>query len=475
MSEEQVNAQEADVVAHAEGTAEELLEADLEGVAGFVHGVREDHVLDELVSLKIATLKSFINLRKSAKAGILKQCVPMPGLRRSINFNWLILRGIPFVMTAGISTLTQMPPAVASEFSLGEIVDTGTNYLKRVSATFKLGKPPRFLIGIAGQRAPTGCNNTTIDGSYFCPFDETIVIEPLQLEAIKQASGPGGVVFALAHEYGHYLQWKQKISLKPPLHELQADCVAGAMLLSGETDAITAMGINKQDAYDMIAAAYQAGGGADHGTSEQRADAVVRGAKGGMNSCGVATLNKQSILIARKQSAEKNEITPSVLNLDKYERTRVQACRITTENPGKPFKWDDISSWRRLLYIQSERSTLRHGTLQLLGCLPVPLQGWTLGLTMPGALDPKIIRFNRCKPGALRPVACYQEIKSSIEKTRNGFLITTQEPLDEGALFSIYISGSNPSRQGMYQINLSAARTGTSQYSYIGSYTIEFL
>jgi hypothetical protein len=55
-----------------------------------------------------------------------------------------------------------------------------------------------------------------------------VVVE--QLRPLYEAFGPAAVGYAIAHEYGHYIQTKFQMGGSPVTKELQADCLAGAIL-----------------------------------------------------------------------------------------------------------------------------------------------------------------------------------------------------------------------------------------------------
>ncbi len=142
---------------------------------------------------------------------------------------------------------------------------------------------PEYRFARSGEWDRTKCIVRAFDyqvfGSAYCAADEKIVLDYDQLSAIHARSGDAGVAFVVAHEYAHHIQYKLGIRLKEPYHELQADCIAGAILSTSQVSGY--LGLNHNDIKEVATAAYQAGGGHTHGSSDQRLDAVLFGLKSG--------------------------------------------------------------------------------------------------------------------------------------------------------------------------------------------------
>jgi hypothetical protein len=144
---------------------------------------------------------------------------------------------------------------------------------------------PQILFGIGGTYAYGSCQSasgsTRIPGSFYCAKTNTIVLEYKELESLRRSFGDGAVVYALAHEYAHYIQKVFGLSQDITRQELQADCMAGA-ILSSSADVLQ---LNQKDIYEIVATAAGIGGGT-HGTPEQRANAVMFGLKkGDISAC----------------------------------------------------------------------------------------------------------------------------------------------------------------------------------------------
>lgn len=145
---------------------------------------------------------------------------------------------------------------------------------------------PQILFGIGGTYAYGSCQSasgsTRIPGSFYCAKTNTIVLEYKQLEYLRSRFGDGAVVYALAHEYAHYIQKVFGLSQNITRQELQADCIAGATL-SSFADALQ---LNQKDIDEIVTTASAIGGGT-HGTPEQRANAVKHGLKHrDISACG---------------------------------------------------------------------------------------------------------------------------------------------------------------------------------------------
>jgi len=196
-----------------------------------------------------------------------------------------LLRLLAFVTTIS-STIA---PSIARELSTLEAVHalavTLTNAGEQTFGKDGRFPSPQILFGIGGTYAYGSCQSasgsTIIPGSFYCPKTNTIILEYSQLEALRTRFGDGAVVYALAHEYAHYIQRVYGINQSITLQELQADCIAGAILSS----AGSTLGLDQRDILEVVSAAASIGGGS-HGTSEQRSGAVMFGLKkGDISAC----------------------------------------------------------------------------------------------------------------------------------------------------------------------------------------------
>jgi hypothetical protein len=157
--------------------------------------------------------------------------------------------------------------------------------------------PPQIITNIgASSKVYGGCAAVVADhikyevgGTSYCPATNTMFVVVEQLRPFYEAFGPAAVGYAIAHEYGHYIQTKFQMGGSPVTKELQADCLAGAIL--GQS---AASGIRQADIALIAQTAYQIGSDS-HGSSDQRAFAVYSGlGQSGELSCKTADMEKLS-------------------------------------------------------------------------------------------------------------------------------------------------------------------------------------
>ena len=203
-----------------------------------------------------------------------------------------------------------MAPAVSRQLSLAESTDLIARWLvswgDNISNKLKTIPSPQILFGIAGSNVYGGCIDQAgvaiIPGSFFCPKTNTIVLEVSQLENLRRRFGDGAVVYAVAHEFGHWLQMVVNEKRVMPNYELQADCIAGVVL----QNAAKTISLAPSDLNEMASAANAIGGG-NHGTGQQRVQALAVGfASGNLNSC--FDVNSQGVSIARSSSDSKTRL-----------------------------------------------------------------------------------------------------------------------------------------------------------------------
>lgn len=196
-----------------------------------------------------------------------------------------------FAMNITLAIMAIMIPisAFGRELSTQGAIDSLATLLTEAGEAIfnKDGKhpSPQILFGIGGTSAYGSCvspsNSNLIPGSFYCPKTNTIILEVNQLETLRRKYGDGAVVYALAHEYGHYIQRIYGSNNNTTFNELQADCIAGAILKSSEKK----IGLDQSDLREIVTTAAAVGGGT-HGTPEQRAGAVLYGwQKGNITEC----------------------------------------------------------------------------------------------------------------------------------------------------------------------------------------------
>ena len=139
--------------------------------------------------------------------------------------------------------------------------------------------PPQIISLESGKKIYGGCGKdhsmNKVAGSFYCPAFHTVVLDPQQLEVFSKAIGPASIAYVVAHEFAHGVQHIRDIRLDAPMHELQADCIAGRLIDEGSKK----LKITREDAIDMTLLAFSIGDehGVSHGTPAQRAFAFTIG------------------------------------------------------------------------------------------------------------------------------------------------------------------------------------------------------
>ena len=133
--------------------------------------------------------------------------------------------------------------------------------------------PPQIITLKSGQKIYGGCGENykinKVAGSFYCPLFHTVILDPSQLKEFYKAFGVTSIAYIVAHEFAHGIQHIKNIRLEKPMHELQADCIAGRLINEGSKK----LNISREDVIDMTTLAYAVGDehGDSHGTSAQRA------------------------------------------------------------------------------------------------------------------------------------------------------------------------------------------------------------
>lgn len=201
------------------------------------------------------------------------------------------------ITLAGMTFAT--PEAKAND--MGESVQYfGSYILYHWSKDPNLSKfnPPQIVTNIGSDtKVIGGCKSKDdgkiaqdIGGTSYCPTTNTIFVVQDELKPFYDFMGPSAIAYVMAHEYGHYIQKIYETKYRQPVSELQADCLAGAILGQGAND----LGITPTDAIRMSELAYKIGS-TSHGTGSQRAYAVYAGfGKSPEISCELADMEKLS-------------------------------------------------------------------------------------------------------------------------------------------------------------------------------------
>ena len=156
--------------------------------------------------------------------------------------------------------------------------------------------PPQVITLDRGEKIYGGCGtndrrvSAKVRGSFYCASFHTIVLDPVQLKKFYDIIGPSSIAYVIAHEFAHGVQHINNIRLEPPMHELQADCIAGRLIDKGKKN----LNITRKGVFDMAIMAYEIGGSGTktHGTGAQRAFALSAGMGFSDFSCNAENLKK---------------------------------------------------------------------------------------------------------------------------------------------------------------------------------------
>ena len=186
-------------------------------------------------------------------------------------------------------------PYEAKASRIPELIEKTTVYLIKNwndDKNLKNWFPPQVITVPRGTKLfGGGCKGSNegfdVAGSYYCPADHTIILDPVQLKTFIKAFGNSSVAYVVAHEFAHALQNALKIRLKAPNHELQADCLAGYFIQKGNKE----LGVTRENILEMSSVAY-AIGDKTHGTGAQRAYALLSGMGRVDADCSYSSIDK---------------------------------------------------------------------------------------------------------------------------------------------------------------------------------------
>ena len=184
---------------------------------------------------------------------------------------------------------------VEAKADLKKTIENTTEYLIRNwIADEKLSNkypPPQVLSVPEGTTVYGGCGEyivgDDVGGSSYCPPTHTIFLVPEELKLFDKTFGPSSVAYVIAHEFSHALQQALEIDLENPNHELQADCIAGALIADGSEK----LNITRENVLLMADAAYAIGSDT-HGTGAQRAYSLLSGMGVVDSSCEAKQIQK---------------------------------------------------------------------------------------------------------------------------------------------------------------------------------------
>ncbi|MGA6153051.1 neutral zinc metallopeptidase [Stenotrophomonas sp. NPDC087984] len=151
--------------------------------------------------------------------------------------------------------------------------------------------PPRILGVYDGDTPGTpvcGSEPLPDDNAVYCPDGDYIAWD-MDLMRFGHARGDAWVYLVIAHEWGHAVQNRLDAGLVDLARELQADCLAGAVLFGAAQDGtLTFEEGDTQELADALTALADRTPWtdvSDHGDASQRVSYFSRGARSGVKSC----------------------------------------------------------------------------------------------------------------------------------------------------------------------------------------------
>lgn len=211
-----------------------------------------------------------------------------------------VLLAVAFSISTGFPSAKALAPN--SSLNLDSSIRKFSGYIIKYwnkDPRLKQSLPPQIITNISSSTevlggcfkidSHTGQLRQDIGGTSFCPVTNTIFVVQEELLPYYEAFGGTAVGYVIAHEYGHYLQSQFKVSGEGIPMELQADCLAGAILGQGFEE----LDIKQKDILAIAAMAYSIGGSQTHGTGAQRAYAAYTGlGQANELTCSLTDMNK---------------------------------------------------------------------------------------------------------------------------------------------------------------------------------------
>ncbi|MEU5992712.1 neutral zinc metallopeptidase [Spirillospora sp. NPDC047418] len=133
-----------------------------------------------------------------------------------------------------------------------------------------------------------GRERLTRDNAAYCPSGDYVAWDA-HLMRSGYARGDAWVYLVIAHEWGHAIQARLRRGLVSSAAELQADCLAGAVLYGSSDDGTLRFEAGDEqelvDAFQVIGDKAPWTKPGDHGTAVQRLRSFSRGGENGVPAC----------------------------------------------------------------------------------------------------------------------------------------------------------------------------------------------
>ena len=188
-----------------------------------------------------------------------------------------------FAYMLGLALLT---PVRSQLFELEESTYKAKEALDEIFASKGLRKPRIMIVNSVLGTNLTRCSSggghgytqvTKESGPFYCPLEHVYYMPARFLEVFLYNYGPGSISFVTAHEIAHAYQNEMGLRKKPPYHEWQADCIAGAAMRSSS--------FTSRERSEAAKAALAVGGGATHGSGIGRQQSFLKGLALGLRGC----------------------------------------------------------------------------------------------------------------------------------------------------------------------------------------------
>jgi len=177
-------------------------------------------------------------------------------------------------------------PVSSQSFELEEATYKAKEALDQMFASQGLRKPSIKIVNSVLGTTLTKCSYsgghgytkvTRASGPFYCPTEHTYYMPARFLAIFLHNYGPGAISFITAHEIGHAYQQEMGWRKKPPHHEWQADCIAGAVMRSSS--------FSSRERSQAAKAAFAVGGGMTHGSGVGRQQSFMKGLNLGIKGC----------------------------------------------------------------------------------------------------------------------------------------------------------------------------------------------
>jgi uncharacterized protein len=222
----------------------------------------------------------------------------LPRLRRLVGVAVLALAA------ACATTTSQAPPAGrgaepadavdvrAMQADERTAVDTIDTYWRRHFSQFfdRPYRGPRVAGGYRGTDGPRCGGQPPVPfNAFYCPDGDFLAWDENLMAAGYRQIGDAWVYLIIAHEWGHAVQARLDRSRVSVAAELQADCLAGAVLQGSVRDGLIALepGDSQELVQTLAAVAddYPWTDERDHGDASQRIGSFNLGARDGVPAC----------------------------------------------------------------------------------------------------------------------------------------------------------------------------------------------